>query len=84
MSGIPWPSEVLSKLNDPLHAAFNSPVVLEWVLPLLAWIALVFFVTMFILLFRFRAFDALGSSQLAKAEYAYQRALALKEKQERK
>jgi membrane protein insertase Oxa1/YidC/SpoIIIJ len=37
MNGIPWPSEVLELINDPLHAAFNSPLMLNWVFPLFAW-----------------------------------------------
>lgn len=44
MSGIPWPSELLGDLariaKDALSAAANSPIMMNWILPGLAWLLL--------------------------------------------
>ena len=40
MSGLPWPSEVIELINGPLHAALNSPLAMNWVLPFFAWFGL--------------------------------------------
>lgn len=74
MNGIPWPSEVWTPigewLNVNLYTALHSEIMLQWVLPLLAW---VFVATMFFSGFMFiwvsiRGARYTGNEQAAIAE----------------